>query len=346
MTDLRFFRFFASALSILVLVVVYLLYVGTLSVSLIPPIVLAVLSSSLLGYAVAFHAFETDDDRLETAVVGSLAAVFGVSLCWIVLALVPSISLPTVDVTIPRLSAIELPEAFLPDWWLLLVLVPAGAILLVDSLRERERPNYSTPSEIGDLAETPIYFGAALAFLGFWGVLFVGFNVVQRIVVIAPIFEEFLKFGVAILVGAALFGRSMASRVAVALVVGSIFGLVEHTITYADEPDVNYLFRVLFHMITTTLTVAVYTMFEERDLTGMLWIAPTYPILLHFANNAFVVVAGIVMATLGVVETAIPLVFGTILIVLGTVLLALTILRHRVVVTLHRPIYALLREVI
>lgn len=346
MTDSPLFRFFASSLAIVTLAVIYLLYMGVVSVALLPPIVLAILSGALLGYAVGFHSFETDRDRLELATVATLVVIFSLSGLWIALGLLPPIDLPTIDVSLPRVSPLDLPESFLPDWWLLLVLVPAGAILLIDSLRERERPNYSTPSELSELAETPIYFGAALAFLGFWGVLFVGFNVVQRIVVVAPIFEEFLKFGVAILVGAALFGRSMASRVAVALVVGSIFGLVEHTITYAGEPDVNYLFRVLFHMITTTLTVAVYTMFEERDLTGMLWVAPTYPILLHFANNAFVVVAGILMTMLGVVDTAVPLVFGAILIVLGTVLLGLAILRHRVVVTLHRPIYALCREIV
>jgi len=159
-----------------------------------------------------------------------------------------------------------------------------------------------------------------------------------------PIFEELLKFGVALTIGAAIFGRSIYSRIAIALVIGCIFGLVEHSSTYAGEPDILYLYRVLFHSVLTMISVAVYTTFEERNLNDLLWIAPIYPIVLHYLNNAFAVLSGVVLATTPEgTQLVVSIVFGGLVLLLGVALLSIAITRHSLAAVLHREPYLFLR---
>lgn len=253
---------------------------------------------------------------------------------------------PYFDFTFQHPGVILPPEQFLPNWWLLVLLIPASVLLIAGAVLDADRASYSTPNGLEELAEVPIYFALACAMLGLWSVLFVGLNIVQRIVLIAPIFEELLKFGVALAIGAAIFGRSMWARIGIALVIGCIFGLVEHSVTYAGEPDIIYLHRVLFHSISTMIAVAVYTSFEKRELTGLLWIAPIYPIILHYLNNAFAVASSILLTDVPEeTQMFVSLVSGAVIIFLGLVLLGLAIFRHDITEVLHREPYLFLREV-
>lgn len=227
---------------------------------------------------------------------------------------------------------------FLPEWWIAAILVPAGLLLLLGALVPRDLDPYPRPTEIRNIAISPVYFGCLCAFFGLWAVLFVGISV-QRVIVIAPIFEELLKFGIALLVGSALFDRSVLARVGVAAVVGSLFGLVEHATTYPAEPDSLYLFRTLFHMMTTVLSVSVYTVFESSAETRLRWLAPAFAIVIHFFYNTFAVLSSVVtVIVFGSQMTTLTLVYGCAAILVVTGLVVLVLLRHEAVRRLHMPL--------
>lgn len=234
---------------------------------------------------------------------------------------------------------------FLPDWWYVAVLGVASALIALGTILPSAGGPYPKPAEYRSVATSPAYFGFASAFFGLWAVLFVGIGV-QRVIVIAPIFEELLKFGVALLVGSVLFGRSTAGRVGVALVVGSLFGVIEHTTTYPDEPDSVYLFRTLFHSITTGLSVAVYTTFERNEDWGLAWVSPIFPILIHFFYNTFVVLSSLMMVlVLGSTVQWVVLAYGALGIAVCVGLMLLAMARSGIISTLHRPLYDVLSDV-
>ncbi|RZH69468.1 hypothetical protein [Natrinema altunense] len=245
------------------------------------------------------------------------------------------------------LAALFPSDSFLPDWWVLVLLVPAGIVLFIGLLRDSERPAYFIPSELHELAESPIYFALTCAVVGLWSVLFVGLNMVQRIVIIAPIFEELLKFGVALLIGTAVFGKSIYPRIALALIIGCTFGFVEHSITYAGEPDILYLYRVLFHSLLSMISVGVYATFESRNINDLLWIAPIYPIVLHYLNNSFSVLSSVVLATASeATQLLASILFAILILLLGVALLVIVIVRHDLTESLHREPSLFLRDIL
>lgn len=235
---------------------------------------------------------------------------------------------------------------FLPPWWIATFLLPAGCVVLVASVVTRDFTAYPKPTEIRTIATSPAYFGLTCSVIGLWAVLFVGVAI-QRVVVIAPIFEELLKFGIALLVGGVLFGRSFAARIAVAFVVGALFGLVEHATTYPTETDMIYLFRTVFHGMTTVLSVAAYTLFESQDESRLQWIAPTYSVLLHFFYNTFVVLSALIsVLVFGSQSTLLPLVYGSAVILLASGLLLLTIVYRDAVIAIYRPFEYILSDLV
>jgi hypothetical protein len=237
-------------------------------------------------------------------------------------------------------------ESFLPEWWSAIILILAGIFILVGSILTRDFKPYPKPTEFRTVASSPVYFAFVCAFFGLWAVLFVGINI-QRIIIIAPIFEELLKFGIALLIGSTLFGRSQSARIGIAIVVGSSFGLIEHSTTYPTEMDALHVFRTIFHMSTTVLSVSIYTYFESKDEAKLCWIAPAFPIILHFFYNTFAVISGLIIyAVHGSEMPVVSLVYGTIAIFIAVVFVALAIIRHRAITAIHKPLQYVLSDLV
>ena len=242
--------------------------------------------------------------------------------------------LPAVDAFIgPKSSAIE---TVLPRWWLAAFLAAAAIVLGYDLLTVRDRPSYSVPRQWETLPQSPPFFGAAMAFLGLWGVLFVGLTTVHRIVIVAPIFEEFLKFGLALLGASLCFRRSLRARYAMAVLVGVSFGAIEHAMTYPHEPDAALLFRVCFHSVTTGLTISLYTAFERAKRAKLVWFSPLLSILLHSVYNTFVVITSllVVVDREGIV-LGLQLSFGTVVSFVALLATIHTVRRHPLLLRFH-----------
>lgn len=228
-------------------------------------------------------------------------------------------------------------QSFLPQWWLMPIIGFAGVLILIGALTRWGYEQYATPRQIIKLSNSPVYFGLFTTLLGLWAVLFVGIGL-QRVIIIAPIFEEFLKFGIALTIGSALFGRSFCARVGIALVIGMLFGLVEHAVTYATEPDIVYVFRTVFHSITTMLSVGLYTRFEQTGYESLLWYAPIISITFHFLHNLFVVISGLILLIVLDQEVmALPIAYSSISIILMTFFLVLSLIRLSWVIAIHEP---------
>lgn len=232
------------------------------------------------------------------------------------------------------------------EWWLAVLLASAGVLTVIGSIEMDEPTPYPKPSELSEIATSPAYFGAVCIFFGLWAVLFVGIGI-QRVLIIAPVFEELLKFGVALLVGSVLFGRSLVARVGVAVVVGSLFGVVEHATTYPMETDATYLFRTGFHGMTTVLSVSVYTAFEHREETALRWIAPVYPVLLHFFNNTFAVLSTVIAVFVpGAANPTVSLIYGFAVILLTAIVLLLSFVSRSTLVAIHVPFRDVLSDLV
>lgn len=231
-----------------------------------------------------------------------------------------------------------------PDQLVTVLLVLSGVAIFGGSLTKRNFTAYPKPSGLREVASSPLYFGIVCTVFGLWAVLFVGISI-QRVVIIAPIFEELLKFGVALSVGSVLFDRSLPARIGVALVVGSTFGLVEHATTYPMEAETIHLFRTLFHATTTVLSVSVYTAFEAERKYRLQWIAPAYSMILHFFYNTFAVVSTVVSVSIyGSPFAVVTLVYGSAAVLLAMGLLLLLVVDRDVIVSIHAPIEHVLSD--
>lgn len=331
---------FSLAVAWFILFSIFAVHVELLGLSAVPWALGTLASAVVLRYVAVHHPFSRRLHRSIAALLPTVALVaVGALTVERFLAEVSIGALQAVfEGAVGRFGA----ASFLPEWWLAVLLVVAGALLLAGAVRRNSPATYQTPANMGEIPTSPPFFGFLCAFFGLWAVLFVGFRI-QRVFFIAPIFEELLKFGVALLVGAALFDRSAAARVGVALVVGALFGVVEHATTYPTEADTVYLFRTVFHAATTVLSVSIYTVFESRHATRLQWIAPVYSILLHFFYNTFVVLSAVISAVaFGGPNTGLALVYGTAAIVLVAGLLVVASVRQRALVAIHRPIEAAL----
>lgn len=327
-----------------VLLSIFVVYVGLVGRTYVPLAVLALFSAVALRYVVVYHRFARPAYRFLAAVPLALALVASglVALA----RLHSAVSLADLKRVFFRDTLRFGTAEFLPGWWIAALLLPAGALIVVGWLVTRDPGRYPKPTAIREIATSPAYFGAVCIVFGLWAVLFVGISI-QRIVVVAPLFEELLKFGVALLIGGILFDRSVAARIGVALVVGALFGLIEHATTYPTEADTVYLFRTLFHASTTVLSVSTYTVFESHGEDRLRWIAPAYPVALHFFYNTFAVVSALLtVAVFGSHYSILSLVYGAGALVVSAGLLLLGLVSHRGIVALHRPLEHVLSDLV
>ncbi|WP_152419098.1 hypothetical protein [Natrinema gari] len=95
------------------------------------------------------------------------------------------------------------------------------------------------------------------------------------------------------------------------------------------------------------LAVGVYATFERRGVTDLLWVAPLYPIGLHYLNNSFAVLSSVVLATASEATQLLASdLFGVLILLLGVALLAIVIVRHDIAESLHREPFLFLRGIL
>lgn len=133
-------------------------------------------------------------------------------------------------------------------------------------------------------AERPWQFGALLFLVGWAGILLqLGF--LRQLVVGAPIFEEFAKFGPPLLVVALLGARSLTARLPWAWLSGGAFGIFEHYSTYSSEPLWMFAERVAFHAGATGLSMVIYTAVERLPSVRSRWVSTVPATVIHWGNN-------------------------------------------------------------
>ncbi len=303
----------------------------------------ALLASAVaFRYAAVYHPFSDPRHRLVAVVV--LAAPLLASGALVTASFRPVLASGDLQSLFSAASLSVGNVTSRPRWWLVGYLSVTGVLCLV-GLTDVDHDPYPRPRGLRAVARSPPAFGLACLFFGLWAVLFVGIAI-QRIVVIAPIFEELLKFGTAILVGSVLFGRSLAGRVGVALTVGALFGFVEHVTSYPLEADAIYAFRTLFHSATTVLSVTAYTLFEANDEYSLQWLAPVYAVLIHFFYNTFVVLSAVVgLLVFGTQNDTVTTLYGGFAIALLYGLVVLRMVSPRSFVGIYRPFENLIADV-
>lgn len=108
-----------------------------------------------------------------------------------------------------------------------------------------------------------------------------------QIVLGAPIFEEMFKFGLALLL--VFWIPWGAIRIPMALAIGGGFGVLEHYVTYVEEPNFSYFWRVAFHSLSTGTSMIFYQLMQSRDrLTWPVALAPS--VIIHYVNNTGAVI--------------------------------------------------------
>lgn len=147
----------------------------------------------------------------------------------------------------------------------------------------RARPPLE-PAFMERAASTPLRFAVLLFLAGWVGILFQR-SLFQQIVFGAPVFEEIAKFGPALLVATLLRARSAWVRLPLAWLSGGAFGVMEHYVTYVEEPLWVYVERVVFHATSTGLSMLVYAALEGLPDFRARWGATLPATLLHWAFN-------------------------------------------------------------
>jgi hypothetical protein len=324
----------------LVLGTILAVHTGIAGVGTLPWVLVALAAAVLLRYAALYHQFGTPRYRTSAVALATVIACgTGANALW---RLASAASGEDLLAAIGGGSLRLWPEVQLPEWWFAAFLGTAAVLAVVGTVTTWDRSPYPKPSELRESPISPVYYGGICTLFGLWSILFAGISL-QRVVVFAPIFEELAKFGVALLVGSVLFGRSFPARIGVALVVGSSFGVVEHVTTYPAETDALYLFRTLFHAMATVLSVAVYSRFESLGDRSLLWIAPGYSMLIHFFYNTFAVLSTVIgVAVFGTASTTPVLVYGAAALLLTSGLFVLVTVSDRGLVTAYEPLEHLL----
>jgi hypothetical protein len=324
---IRFLQLSALLVSVFVLFSIFTIRTGIVGVEYIREIIFILGSLVIFRYVIALRSFKkTVSQHLlgvlcMIAILGAIGVVAG-----------QMIKINTVNeiknliyAGIPR----DISSAALPEWWSGILLIIALIFLLVGNIRIQSNQSYRKIEDIRLIQLSAPVFGFACALIGLWAVLFVGFSI-QRIVVIAPLFEELLKFGVALLVGSTLFNRSFAARIGVAIVVGTLFGLIEHSTTYPTEPDYSYVFRTLFHLSTTVLSVTTYTVWRGDGEDMLPLIAPAFSIWVHFFNNTFAVISSLIFSFIYVPNiSSVTPIFSFLTVFITSIVTLLVIMRHR-----------------
>jgi hypothetical protein len=184
--------------------------------------------------------------------------------------------------------------------WPLALIAPAGLLVVVQALRgEGELP--AIRGERGFLEGLPGragLFGLSVLGFGVAGTLFAGSTFLEKVAVVAPIFEEYAKLGLALLVLTALGLSSGASAYALGALSGIAFGLVEHHVTYSTEAQAMFVVRVLFHGLAAALSALIYVHLRRREdlAPGAAWFAIAPAALVHAANNVSAIVVSLARA--------------------------------------------------
>jgi hypothetical protein len=169
-----------------------------------------------------------------------------------------------------------------------------------------EPPAPEEPSFMERYPARPLVFGSVLLLLGVLGILLQrGF--LRQIVIGAPVFEEFAKFGLALTVVALLRLRPIVLRLPVAWASGAAFGVFEHAMDYADEGTVSFAARVAFHAGSAGLSMAAFTLLEGLPDVRVRWASTLASSLCHWANNFGAIalaVVGILLHDADVVDLA------------------------------------------
>ncbi len=162
-----------------------------------------------------------------------------------------------------------------------------------EELPEKEHP-------LPRLARHPFAYAGILFGLGFFTVFVDQAPFIIQVVLGAPIFEEFVKLGLALILGlvvAAMFGGLSGSErwrhrgwllvmLPIALAVGAGFGIMEHALSYSEEGEFGRIWRIGFHASSTGLSMAtLYAVASWRD-PRVRWFATLPAIIIHYANNA------------------------------------------------------------
>lgn len=154
----------------------------------------------------------------------------------------------------------------------------------------RERPPLEVPVAVR-AAATPLRFALVITAVGWGGILFQA-GLLQQIVFGAPVFEELAKFGPPLALVVLLRARSLAIRLPLAWLAGAAFGVMEHYVTYAEEPIYVYAGRVAFHAIAPGLSMLTYGALESFGDVRARWAATVPATLFHWANNFAALVLG------------------------------------------------------
>lgn len=155
----------------------------------------------------------------------------------------------------------------------------------------RARPA-AEPGFLDRATATPLRFALVLFLAGWVGILFQR-SLFQQIVFGAPVFEEIAKFGPALLVATLLRARTAWVRLPLAWIFGGAFGVIEHFVTYVEEPMWIYAERVVFHAASTGLSMLVYGALDPLPDARARWGSTVPSTLLHWAFNFGGIVLGL-----------------------------------------------------
>lgn len=158
-------------------------------------------------------------------------------------------------------------------------------------------PEERSFAEIG--ARHTLRFGALLLGLGWLGIL-IQRGLLRQLVVGAPVFEEFAKFGLALVAVSLLRVRPVWARVPFGWASGAAFGVFEHFVSYADEDLATFVLRVLFHGGSCGLAITLFTMLEPGPDVRLRWASTLPSSLFHWAFNFGSTAMGLVLAIAGV----------------------------------------------
>jgi hypothetical protein len=142
-------------------------------------------------------------------------------------------------------------------------------------------------------AASAVRFAAVLAGLGVFSVFIEQADSLTQLVLGAPVFEEFVKFGLALLLVAWIprpLGVAGAPVVALRMLsawaVGAGFGLMEHAVSYAGEDTGLWVSRTLFHGAAAGLSMACFTVLEALPDVRSRWLSTLPSSFLHYLVNA------------------------------------------------------------
>ena len=160
------------------------------------------------------------------------------------------------------------------------------------------------------MAADRLRFAAVTAGIGFFAVFILQAPILYQVVLGAPIFEEFLKFGLAMLLVGGL--RVLPLRMAAGFLVGAGFGVLEHAVTYSAEPDYVYVGRVLFHGGAAMLSMLCFHLLEPALDVRNRWWSTAAATFIHYLNNA-VALLSLPLLVLGDIQFILALTWSTLM---------------------------------